>query len=363
MIGRLHIIGFPEFHLMFLFLGFFFSLQIDPLLTPRGKRIREGSRAVARQITSDILPELVQQNRNAVSSGTVPPFPPLPAVTQKDLEKAGNRMFNALQSRFQTDLETMQSDIQNDPLRSIPERISKQSREILKEASNVFSETPSGLKEPAYTVVLETADYEIRDYEAYKVATTNIVDAEDEVDQNDLAQSGVAFNTLVAYMFGANQQGVNLEMTTPITTTSSGEMRFYLDGPAPDPLKQDESASAYERPGSILLQEIPPARLAVRRFSGFSTKGEVARQKQALLAALAIDDVELDVPHGATVPHVVFQYNPPYTIPVLRRNEIAVAVSSTLPGQANGYSQANGALIDKDDDAFTSIRDSWEPVE
>jgi hypothetical protein len=39
-----------------------------------------------------------------------------------------------------------------------------------------------------------------------------------------------------------------------------------------------------------------------------------------------LDSVELDVPHGGTVPHVVFQYNPPYALPVVRRNEIAVAV-------------------------------------
>jgi len=297
--------------------------SIDPLLTPRGKRFQEGFRAVARQITSDILPELVQQNRNVVGN---------PAVSQRDLEKAGNRIFNALQNRFQTNMEMMQSDIQNDPLRSIPQRISKQSRGILKEASNVFSETPAGLKEPSHTVVLETADYEIRDYQAYRVATTNIVNAEDAEDNKgaDLARNGAAFNTLAAYVFGANQEGLTIEMTTPITTTSSGEMRFYMDGYTPDPLKQDEGTNAYEKPGSILLQEIPPARLAVRRFAGFATKGEVTRQKQALLAALAMDSVELDVPHGATVPHVVFQYNPPYTLPVLRRNEIAVAVDATM---------------------------------
>ncbi|KAL3902532.1 MAG: hypothetical protein SGARI_005791 [Bacillariaceae sp.] len=39
-----------------------------------------------------------------------------------------------------------------------------------------------------------------------------------------------------------------------------------------------------------------------------------------------MDGVELDVPHGAIVPHVVFQYNPPYTLPIVRRNEIAVPV-------------------------------------
>jgi hypothetical protein len=76
----------------------------------------------------------------------------------------------------------------------------------------------------------------------------------------------------------------------------------------------------------VKIQEIPPATLAVAKFTGFVTEGEVARQKDALLTSLAIDGIEIDVPHGTTVPHVIFQYNPPYTIPILRRNEIGIPV-------------------------------------
>lgn len=32
------------------------------------------------------------------------------------------------------------------------------------------------------------------------------------------------------------------------------------------------------------------------------------------------------MPHGSVVPHVVLQYNPPYTIPIVRRNELAIPV-------------------------------------
>jgi hypothetical protein len=63
------------------------------------------------------------------------------------------------------------------------------------------------------------------------------------------------------------------------------------------------------------------------------TEGEVARQKDTLLSQLEMDGVEIDVPHGAVVPHVIFQYNPPYTIPIVRRNEIAVPVVRDEPHQ------------------------------
>jgi hypothetical protein len=149
----------------------------------------------------------------------------------------------------------------------------------------------------------------------------------------DWTQSGAAFTALASYLFGGNRESRVLEMTTPVTTTMTGEMRFYLatdDVPEPlDPSQPSDgrtAAGASAAPAPVEIQQLPPARLAVRRFTGFATDGEVGRQKQALLSALDLDGVELDVRHGHKVPHVVFQYNPPYTLPVVRRNEVAVPV-------------------------------------
>ncbi len=41
---------------------------------------------------------------------------------------------------------------------------------------------------------------------------------------------------------------------------------------------------------------------------------------------MALDEVEIDVPHGKPVPYFIFQYSPHYTIPNIRRNEIAIPV-------------------------------------
>lgn len=295
--------------------------KIDPLLTPTGKKLQDGTRAVARQLSTDILPSLAANARN--------PPTQLFSVRPQDLQKNGNRFLNAVTNQMQQNLQTLQRDLL-DPSR-IPSRISQQTSEFVQEAANVLRETPVGLKEPPYTLVATTNEYEIRDYAGYKVVSTNMAPA-GEVYRDSMAQSGQAFNTLASYIFGANRDSKVMEMTTPVTTTMSGEMRFYLaqndetpDQRIPEPLAQDESKSVYET-GNILIQDIPPARLAVRRFPGFATAGEQARQKEILLAALSLDDVELDVPHGQTVGHVLFQYNPPYTVPVLRRNEIAVPV-------------------------------------
>lgn len=277
------------------------------------------------------------------------PPPPFPFPPADEVSRLGTRVLNALQKQIETGMKNLQEDLQ-DPTKRIPQRLSQQTEEILQEAGNVFSETPVGLKEPPYTVVATTDAYEIRDYEGYKVAITNMVTEVDDPyftpNTSNLGEQGRAFNSLAAYLFGANRQKEVLDMTTPVTTTMSGEMRFYINsGNPPDPLEQDKSKNVYET-DTIRIEEIPPARLAVRRFYGFVTQGEVARQKEALLTALALDgDYELDVPHGQTVGHLIFQYNPPYTIPVVRRNEIAVPISRVIEDDAEINGEDKGDRI------------------
>jgi hypothetical protein len=305
-----------------------FMYQIDPLLTPTGKKWQDGTRAVARQLTSDILPALRRSSTNSGRPFNIlsPPPPPRP----QDITKVGSRVWTILQNQFQANLEALNSDLK-DPTR-IPARFQQQTTSFYQEAGNVFSETPAGLKEPEYTTVLVTSDYEIRDYAGYTVATTNMAAADDVYSIDNVGQTGQAFQSLASYVFGANADKKAMDMTTPVQTTMSGEMRFYLDttDSIPDPLSDDEGSNMYETGNKILIQQIPPCRLAVRRFTGFCTAGEICRQKESLLAALAFDQVELDdqmIAHGQTVGHVVFQYNPPYTLPVIRRNEIAVPVT------------------------------------
>eukprot|EP00980_Cylindrotheca_fusiformis_P008085 scaffold1722_cov120-Cylindrotheca_fusiformis.AAC.15 len=271
--------------------------DIDPLLTPTGKKLQDGTRAVARQIANDILPQL---------SKDPPRFPPPPS----SLEKVGTRFFDVVSNQLQKNFEDLQQDL-SDPINRIPQRLTKQTEDFIQEARNVFLETPEGLQEPKYTVVESCDLYELREYESYTVASTVMDEGE------DLASTGNAFNSLASYLFGLNEASKTMAMTTPVTTTSFNEMRFYLAETAiPEP-----SADS-----TIEIFEVPSALLAVRKFTGFVTDGEIARQKDTLLQALEMDGVALDVPHGAVVPHVVFQYNPPYTLPIVRRNEIAVPV-------------------------------------
>lgn len=299
-------------------------------MTPTGKKWQDGTRAVARQLTVDILPALRRSTSTSTGGTPFNILKPPPPPRAQDISKVTARVLTILQNQFQENVKTFQSDVR-DPTR-IPARFQQTTTSVLQEAANVFSETPAGLKEPEFTVHLTAADYEIRDYAGYTVATTNMVAGPDDVYSVDnVSQAGQAFQSLAAYVFGANADNKAMDMTTPVQTTMSGEMRFYLDQTdIPDPVKDDEGSNMYETGHKILIQKIPPCRLAVRRFTGFCTAGEIARQKESLLAALAFDQVELDgdcIAHGQPVGHVIFQYNSPFTLPIVRRNEIAVPVA------------------------------------
>lgn len=309
--------------------------KLDRILTPTGKKLQDGTRAVARQITSDILPSIAASangRERETSSLRTPPIP-RPEELPTLVPKIGSAIFDAMSAQARKQVEQLQQDLQ-DPVTRIPERISKQTAELKQEARNVFLETPEGLKEPKYTVISKGDGYEIREYEAYDAASTTMSsNIEEPYKLNDLTGSGSAFNALASYLFGANEEERAMEMTTPVVTTSSGEMRFYLyrpddsedqEFPAPRPSEKDDVINTEK--GAVKIINVPATRLAVSRFTGFVTDGEVARQKDALLGRLENDGVEIDVPHGSVVPHVVLQYNPPYTIPIVRRNELAIPV-------------------------------------
>jgi len=313
-------------------------------LTPTGKKLQDGTRAVARQITTDILPSIA-----AAASSRKAPTNFAPEELPTLVPKIGSRIFDAVSNQAKKQLQTIQADLA-DPTR-IPERISKQTAEFETELKNIFLETPEGLVGPKYTVVSKAEGYEIRDYEGYKVASTSMSKVGEPYSMDNIAKGGAAFNALAAYLFGGNDEGRVMDMTTPVSTTSVGEMRFYLQGDSvtdfPQPIEPEGS---FNEQMAVKVIEVPPARVAVAKFTGFVTEGEVARQKDAICSSLALDGIEIDAPHGAVIPHIILQYNPPYTIPIVRRNEIAVPVRSEVQN-SNLESEWQAAVGEDESDA------------
>jgi len=179
--------------------------------------------------------------------------------------------------------------------------------------------TPRDLETPRYTVVDPRRTWEVREYAPFSVCSTPMTD-------------GTGFNSLAGYIFGKNQEGTAMKMTTPVMTTplsaaDSKKMAFImpssywtsLDG-APSPLS--ESGVTLERNGGGLLAEDRNT-VAVLWFGGYATKEEVALRTLELLTKLDEDDQWKSKP-AADVR--LLQYNDPFTPFYLRRNEVVIPV-------------------------------------
>ncbi|XP_020678365.1 heme-binding-like protein At3g10130, chloroplastic isoform X3 [Dendrobium catenatum] len=206
---------------------------------------------------------------------------------------------------------------------------------VLALASQAFSQTQRvpDLETVNFRVVKQTDQYVIREVEPYCVAETDMP-GKNGFDFNGASQ---AFNVLAAYLFGKNtlseqmemttpvytrkvrSDGEKMDMTTPVITKQSGEkwqMSFVM------PRKYGSNLPLPKDP-SVTIKQVPGKTVAVTAFPGFVTDEDVKRRESKLRDALN-NDAEFQVKRDAMVE--VAQFNPPFTLPFTRRNEISLEV-------------------------------------
>jgi hypothetical protein len=91
-------------------------------------------------------------------------------------------------------------------------------------------------------------------------------------------------------------------------------MRFFL------PAKFDRETAPRPLDPRITIVDVPVQTVAVLRFSGFGGEDTVAKKKRELLRSLATTSWK------PLSDSVVYSYDPPWTLPFFRRNEVVVAV-------------------------------------
>jgi len=181
------------------------------------------------------------------------------------------------------------------------------------------------VEEPVFRSVLQDGAYEIRDYPALVVAETTVSGG-----QKEAASAG--FRRLAGYIFGGNRGKRKIAMTAPVAQQPTGE-KIAMTAPVAQTLSGDQWVVRFTMPSgstlatlpepndaSVKLREVPPARFAVVRFSGLARPDDVAAQTAAL--SRWIDGRRLK----ATGPATLAQYNPPWTLWFLRRNEVMIPV-------------------------------------
>jgi hypothetical protein len=154
-----------------------------------------------------------------------------------------------------------------------------------------------------------------------------------------MAARSEGFRRLAGYIFGGNTTGAKVAMTAPVAQSSASGPAASQTIAMTAPVSQDRDAEGrwvvrFFMPAKytlatlptpndarVRLVEVPPATMAVLRFTG-STSADAVAERQADLQA-AVKDSQWQI----AGPMLAWFYDPPWTIPALRRNEVAVAVS------------------------------------
>ncbi|XP_074566658.1 heme-binding-like protein At3g10130, chloroplastic [Curcuma longa] len=190
-----------------------------------------------------------------------------------------------------------------------------------------------------FRVLKRTEEYEIREVEPYFIAETTMP-GKTGFDFNGSSQS---FNVLASYLFGKNIANEQMEMTTPVYTRKSQSDGETMDMTTPVITKKsvngDKWTMSFVMPSkydsnlpipkdqSVNIKEVPRKIIAVAAFSGFITDEDVRRRETKLREDLK-RETDYQVKVGASVE--VAQFNPPFTLPFTRRNEIAIEVERKI---------------------------------
>jgi len=192
------------------------------------------------------------------------------------------------------------------------------------------------IEEPKYSVV-ETSDaFELRSYSSMIIAETMVSGPMDKA-------SNAGFRLIADYIFGnntaSNGDSQKISMTAPVTMEpkveskeekismtaavsviqSSGQKnqqwRVHFVMPS------EHSMDTLPKPNNpvVTLRQVPGQKYAVIGFSGLASEDKTAAKTAELLAWLKTKQIE---PIGRPA---LARYNPPWTLPFLRRNEVMVA--------------------------------------
>lgn len=188
----------------------------------------------------------------------------------------------------------------------------------------------AGTAEPPFSVIGQVGPVQIRHY-APRVAAETVVDAGEE------AARSKGFERLAGYIFGGNAGRASIAMTAPVEQRPGQRIAMTA------PVGQSRDASGrfvvqfFMPAGSTLaslpapndarvhLVAVPAQTMAVLRFSDGRSPADVAARQASLLQRLG------NSPWRPAGPPVAWFYDPPWTLPFLRRNEVAVPVEHTPP--------------------------------
>ena len=182
----------------------------------------------------------------------------------------------------------------------------------------------SDVETPSYRIVQTQKDIEIRHYEPMIVANVKVTG-----DRENTLRKG--FQLLADYIFGNNTVVQEISMTAPV------QQQKYKKISMTAPVQQQAMDTSWEvsfvmpsgynmvtlpRPNndSVVIEEIPSEKFVVIIFSGVSSNKNVEKYERKLMSYVVRNNILV-----IGTPKYAF-YNPPWTLPQMRRNEIMMKI-------------------------------------
>lgn len=178
----------------------------------------------------------------------------------------------------------------------------------------------NAIEEPAFEVRQrwDEEQIEIREYAPRIMAVTEMAEREND-----------GFRVLAGYIFGGNAREQEIAMTAPVQQTMSApaEMAFMMPAEyAFDELPKPNDAR-------VAFRQAPAYTAAVIRFSGWANAEKADANWQKLRGFLIREGIEI------VGEPTLNQYNPPWTLGFLRRNEIIVPVKRDESGEESSATE------------------------
>ena len=188
----------------------------------------------------------------------------------------------------------------------------------------------SSVEELSYQLITKQEDKEIRKYAQHLVATTTI-------NGNFKEAQSVGFKILADYIFGNNKSRKKIAMTAPVVQKSESEK---ISMTAPVVISKNENKTwsmTFSMPSEFTIETLPLPNderikiekieekfFAALRFTGFWNESKNAKKGIELTQWLK------NHPNYEIISQPMFAgYNPPWTLPFFRRNEMLIELKKT----------------------------------
>jgi hypothetical protein len=188
-------------------------------------------------------------------------------------------------------------------------------------------------EEPKFSIIEKSEPFELRNY-----APQLIAEAKVEGDLDTASSQG--FRLIAAFIFGQNQVSEKISMTAPVVIETTQSSKIAMTVPVGIEASKDSAKGSsnqwvfsFVMPAEytlatlpkplnplVSIREVPAQKRAAITFSGFYNEDKVNEKTKALEEWIKGKQWQvIGTPQFA-------RYNPPWSLPFMRRNEILITV-------------------------------------